>query len=157
MHRIQIKKLRDDDLRIFLLHRRISLYGNKRKKIISFWLFEKKCEKTFFCANKTTTLCENWQLNEEISVFFFFSENVRWNLEAIFILVAMASSNKKSIFSWFRTYIFSNTPFSTFLYYFSTKGHFSRVHAIGSNKRFLLLCFDASSFLYPFSFIYFIM
>ena len=127
MHRIQIKTSEMTNWEFFLLHRKISLYGNKGKKIISFWLFEQKMRKNlFFVPTKQQRCVKTDNLMKRFLIFFF----RKCSLEAIFILVAMACCDKKSIFSCFRTQIFSNTSFSTFLYYFSRKGHFLRADAL---------------------------
>ena len=61
--------------------------GTKERRLFHFGSSKKNAKKPFFCANKTTTLCENRQINEEISDFFF----RKCSLETSFILVAMAS------------------------------------------------------------------
>ena len=131
-----------------LLHRRINLYWREKKAhyfILALRKIKRQKSRKNLCSNKTTALCEKNNLII-MTFLFFFSVILCWK-PSLFLCKWQEVIIRGVCAALEGIYLVTHL-FFTFMYYFSTKGQFWRVHGVGSNKRFLWLCFDALSFLH---------
>ena len=78
MHRIQIKKLRDDDLRIFLASQRNKPLWEQKKEDYFILALRKKMRKNLFFVPTKQQRCVKTDNLMKRFLIFFFLENVRW-------------------------------------------------------------------------------
>ena len=141
------KKSRDRRFESFLASQKNKSLLTKESRLFYFGSSQKKRQKSRknLCSNKTTALCEKNNLII-MTFLFFFSVILCWK-PSLFLCKWQEVIIRGVCAALEGRYLVTHL-FFTFMYHFSTKGQFWRVHGVGSNKRFLWLCFDALSFLH---------